>query len=77
MSFFFLKDRYASDFVLPMIDNTTNDWFALQGQELNGWTAIQFKRLLDTCDTMDYPIKVLFHFQKYLYLSISRVEQIY
>ena len=41
-----------------MIDDTTQDWFALQGREQNGWTAIQFKRLLDTCDPMDYAIKV-------------------
>ncbi len=43
-----------------MVDNTTQDWFGLQGREENGWTAIQFKRLLDTCDIMDYPIKVFF-----------------
>jgi hypothetical protein len=46
------------DFAKPVIDNTTTDWFALQGREENGWTSIQFKRLLDTCDTMDVPIKV-------------------
>ncbi|CAF4482771.1 unnamed protein product, partial [Rotaria sp. Silwood2] len=51
------QDRYASDFAKPMIDNTTTDWFAIRGREQNGWTAIQFKRLLDTCDSMDYPIK--------------------
>jgi hypothetical protein len=48
-----------------MIDNTTNDWIAIKGQESNGWTAIQFKRLLDTCDSMDYPIKVLFHLNRF------------
>jgi len=48
-----------------VIDNTTNDWFALQGREMNGWTAIQFKRLLDTCDSMDYPVKVLLNFNKF------------
>ena len=42
----------------PMIDTTSEDWFPLQGQEKNGWTAIQFKRSFDTCDTMDYPITV-------------------
>ncbi|CAF2956801.1 unnamed protein product [Rotaria sp. Silwood2] len=41
----------------PIIDNTTQDWFALQGQEQNGWTGIQFKRYFDTCDPMDVPIK--------------------
>jgi hypothetical protein len=41
-----------------MIDNTTIDWFGLRGREENGWTAIQFHRALDTCDTMDVPIKV-------------------
>ena len=42
-----------------MIDNTTQNWFALQGREVNGWTAIQFTRLLDTCDSMDVAIEVL------------------
>ncbi|CAF3811928.1 unnamed protein product [Rotaria sp. Silwood1] len=51
------EDRYAYGFYQPMLDNTTQDWFGLQGREENGWTAIQFKRLLDTCDVMDYPIK--------------------
>ncbi|CAF5106287.1 unnamed protein product, partial [Rotaria sp. Silwood1] len=50
-------DRYAFANGRPMVDNTTIDWFALQGREVSGWTAIQFKRLLDTCDIMDVPIK--------------------
>ena len=50
-----------------MVDNTTQDWFGLQGREENGWTAIQFKRLLDTCDIMDYPIKV------FLFKYMSRI----
>jgi len=50
-----------------MIDNTTTDWFALQGREQNGWTAIQFKRLLDTCDTLDVPIKVCHRFVSEIY----------
>ena len=41
-----------------MIDNTTADWFALRGREQNGWTAIQFQRALDTCDSMDVAIAV-------------------
>ncbi|CAF4657670.1 unnamed protein product [Rotaria sp. Silwood2] len=53
------QDRHASANGRPMVDNTTIDWFAVQGHEVNGWTAIQFKRLLDTCDIMDVPIKVL------------------
>jgi len=44
--------------MLPLIDNTTQDWYALRGQEQNGWTAIQFTRALDTCDSMDVAIKV-------------------
>jgi hypothetical protein len=40
------------------MDTTSQDWTALQGQEQNGWTAIQMKRLLDTRDRMDVPIKV-------------------
>ncbi|CAF3937549.1 unnamed protein product, partial [Rotaria sp. Silwood1] len=51
------QDRYAFDTVIPILDNTTSDWFALQGCEQNGWTAIQFKRLFDTCDIMDVSIK--------------------
>ncbi|CAF3224386.1 unnamed protein product, partial [Rotaria sp. Silwood2] len=52
-----IQDRHAFGKSKPMIDNTTQDWFALQGREQNGWTAIQFKRSFDTCDNMDYPIK--------------------
>ncbi|CAF4783786.1 unnamed protein product [Rotaria socialis] len=51
------QDRYAHDFARPVIDNTTTDWSAIKGREQNGWTAIQFKRFLDTCDSMDVPIK--------------------
>ncbi|UJR36633.1 hypothetical protein I4U23_029352 [Adineta vaga] len=47
---------YASQHGIPSIDNIT-DWLALQGREQNGWTAIHFKRHLDTCDSMDVPIK--------------------
>ncbi|CAF4494608.1 unnamed protein product [Rotaria sp. Silwood2] len=52
-----LQDIYAFNRSRPIIDNTTTDWFHLQGCEQNGWTSIQFKRLLDTCDSMDVPIK--------------------
>jgi hypothetical protein len=45
-----------------MIDNTTIDWFALRGREVYGWTAIQFKRSLDTCDIMDVSVKVCYSF---------------
>ncbi|CAF3460707.1 unnamed protein product [Rotaria socialis] len=51
------QDRYAFNRSKPIIDNTTNDWLHLQGREQNGWTCIQFKRLLDTCDSMDVRIK--------------------
>lgn len=54
-----IKDCYALNNSKPMIDKTTNDWFPLNGREENGWTIIQFKRLLNTCDQqMDVPIKV-------------------
>ncbi|CAF0775985.1 unnamed protein product [Adineta ricciae] len=53
----FLQDRYSTANSRPMRDNTTQDWFVLQGQEKDGWTAIRFKRLLHTCDSMDVPIK--------------------
>jgi len=51
------EDRHATGFVLPVKDNTTQDWFGLQGREENSWTAIQFKRALDTKDSMDIPIQ--------------------
>ncbi|CAF1166007.1 unnamed protein product [Adineta steineri] len=50
------QDRYASDFAVPIIDNTTSNWLAQRGRESDGWTAIQFKRPLDTCDPMDVSI---------------------
>ncbi|CAF3867826.1 unnamed protein product [Rotaria sordida] len=53
----YFQDRYAFNFSKPVIDNTTMDWIGLQGREENGWTAIQFKRLLETCDYMDLSIK--------------------
>ncbi|CAF3360809.1 unnamed protein product [Rotaria socialis] len=57
MGHLYFQDRYAFGRTRPMIDNTTIDWFGLQGRESSGWTAIQFKRLLDTCDVMDVEIK--------------------
>ncbi|CAF1072713.1 unnamed protein product [Didymodactylos carnosus] len=54
------QDRHAVGEQRPLIDNTSSDWFALNGKEENGWTAIQFKRKLDTCDSLDYPIKLIF-----------------
>ncbi|CAF4772742.1 unnamed protein product [Rotaria sp. Silwood1] len=53
----YFQDRFAFGFTTPIIDNTTTDWFALNGKEENGWTALQFKRKLETCDSMDVPIK--------------------
>ncbi|CAF1080606.1 unnamed protein product [Adineta ricciae] len=53
----YFEDRHSSGFVLPIKDPTTQDWFGLQGQEENNWTAIQFKRALDTKDNMDLPIQ--------------------
>ena len=53
-----IQDRFAYAYAKPVLDNTTTNWFALKGREQDGWTAIQFKRLLDTCDPMDVPIKV-------------------
>ncbi|CAF3465404.1 unnamed protein product [Rotaria socialis] len=53
-----IQDRFAFDKQKPVMDNTTQDWFLLKGQEQNGWTAIQFKRYFDSCDPMDVPIKL-------------------
>ncbi|CAF3781695.1 unnamed protein product [Rotaria socialis] len=51
------EDRYAVGFTLPVKDSTTQDWLGLQGREENSWTAIQFKRALNTTDSMDVPIE--------------------
>ncbi|CAF4575124.1 unnamed protein product [Rotaria sp. Silwood1] len=53
----YMQDRHALTTAKPILDNTTTDWFVLNGREQDGWTAIQFKRLLDTCDPMDVRIK--------------------
>jgi hypothetical protein len=42
-----------------VINNGTTDWFGIQGREQDGWTAIQSQRLVDACDPMDVPIKVI------------------
>ncbi len=55
---FYIQDRYAYGFTTPVIDNGTADWIGIQGREQDGWTAIEFQRLIDTCDPMDVPIKV-------------------
>lgn len=56
----------------PILDKTTNDWFPLNGREENGWTIIQFKRLLNTCDQqMDVQIKV--KSSKLIFNSINRI----
>ncbi|CAF4684773.1 unnamed protein product [Rotaria socialis] len=49
-------------FAIPILDNTTSNWLALRGRESDGWTAIQFKRLIDTCDPMDVSITVEYSF---------------
>ncbi len=67
----YLQDRYAIGYMRPVIDNTTIDWFALQGREGSEWTAIQSKRLLDTCDTMDVPIKVINKLHSNMSFSLS------
>ncbi|CAM4934262.1 unnamed protein product [Rotaria socialis] len=49
--------RYAIRNSRPILDNATQDWFLLRGHEKDGWAAIQCKRLLSTCDSMNVPIK--------------------
>jgi len=53
--------------VIPIVDNTTTNWFGLQGREENGWTVIQFKRAIDTCDKMDVVIKVRRFVHNYMF----------
>ncbi|CAF1495013.1 unnamed protein product [Rotaria sp. Silwood1] len=52
----YIQDRYACSYSRPITDKTEVNWILLQGREINGWTAIQFKRMFDTCDPMDVPI---------------------
>ncbi|CAF4698142.1 unnamed protein product [Rotaria socialis] len=52
-----LQGRYAIRNSRPILDNATQDWFLLRGHEKDGWAAIQCKRLLSTCDSMNVPIK--------------------
>ncbi|CAF1307283.1 unnamed protein product [Rotaria sordida] len=52
----YIQDRYAYNHSRPIIDDGEANWIVLQGREVNGWTAIQFKRKFDTCDPMDVPI---------------------
>jgi hypothetical protein len=70
----YLQDRYAYNFSRPVIDTTTTDWYAFRGREENGWTAIQFKRLLDTCDTMDVAIKVIGSLFAHTQRSVGRAQ---
>ena len=46
----------GADIGVGWIDQTGTVQF--QVCEQDGWTAIQFRRLLKTCDSMDVPIKV-------------------
>lgn len=57
-----IKDRYSYRRALPVMDNTSVDWIPLQGREQDGWTSIQFRRRIDTCDLMDVTINVRNHF---------------
>ncbi|CAF3865400.1 unnamed protein product [Rotaria sp. Silwood2] len=52
----YIQDRYACSYSRPIMDKNEVNWIVLQGREVNGWTAIQFKRMFDTCDSMDVPI---------------------
>lgn len=54
-----------------MIDNSTQDWFLLEGKEQDGWTAIRFKRYFDSCDPMDVPIKVIVFIEPVKYPNLS------
>ncbi|CAF1378649.1 unnamed protein product [Adineta ricciae] len=51
------QDRFAPAYAVTMLDNTTTNSFTLQSREVNGWTAIQFKRLINIYDYMDVRIK--------------------
>ena len=53
-----------------MIDTNGTDWFVHQGQQVNGWTAIQFSRSIQSCRSMDVSIRV-FIFISYLINSLK------
>lgn len=58
-----------------MLDNTTNDWIPLKGREENGWTVLQFRRSLDSCDYMDVPIKVGLVAEIHIFMRNFRFSQ--
>ena len=71
-----IKDCYALNNSKPIIDKTRNDWFPLNGREENGWTIIQLKRLLNTCDQTDIQIKVI-HSKNHFQINFNSLERIF
>ena len=65
IEFFFIQDRYAVAEALPPIDES-QDWSLLRGQEMNGYTILEFTRNWVTCDERDRIVAV----RKLVYLCI-------
>ena len=58
--YFILKDRYAEDYSVPVLDQHQD--YELTGfSEKDGTTTLKFKRKLNTCDDQDREIKVTFY----------------
>eukprot|EP01088_Endostelium_zonatum_P011575 TRINITY_DN25723_c0_g1_i1.p1 TRINITY_DN25723_c0_g1~~TRINITY_DN25723_c0_g1_i1.p1 ORF type:complete len:550 (+),score=106.64 TRINITY_DN25723_c0_g1_i1:65-1714(+) len=55
-SSFTVTDRYATEFATPDIDDCTQDWVFVSGQQVNGTTTVEIKRLLQTNDNQDRAI---------------------
>ena len=53
----FMQDRHTTEHVIP-VNDTSQDWVLLRGEESQGWTTLRFIRKLDTCDPEDRVIDV-------------------
>ena len=52
-----MQDRHTAGHVIP-VNDTSQDWVLLRGEESHGWTTLRFVRKLDTCDPEDRVIDV-------------------
>ena len=53
-----MQDRFAAiAHILPPIDDS-QDWYMVNSDQQNGYTAMEITRQLVTCDSKDVPIRV-------------------
>lgn len=46
-----IEDRYAIGFVTPILDDC-QDWKLVSGEEVDGWTIVEFSRKIQATDTI-------------------------